>query len=126
MRGKHIGERVTGYVFPSESDTLLRKSNLLRRSLHPILKEIGMELCGFHAFRRFRVAHLRKQLVPEILLRIWVGHSTKGITDKYALEGVKADTVFRAMWVQKVGLGFALPLAEELPVAREQVFEFRQ
>ena len=95
-------------MFPSERGTPLGKSNLLRRSLHPILKEMGKAPCGFHAFRRFRVAHLRKQLVPEILLRVWVGHSTGGITDEYALEGVKRDTLFRTMTAQKAGLGFKL------------------
>jgi integrase len=104
----HIGTRTTGYVFPSERGTALRKSNLLRRSLHPILKEIGKRPCGFHAFRRFRVAHLRLQSVPEILLRVWVGHSTEGITDKYALEGVKRNTLSRTMHAQKAGLGFNL------------------
>jgi integrase len=106
----HIGDRKDGLVFPSARGTPLRKSNLLRRSLHPILLEMGKKPCGFHAFRRFRVAHLRKQLVPEILLRVWVGHSTEGITDKYALEGVKRDTLFRTMTTQKAGVGFKLCL----------------
>jgi integrase len=66
----HIGGAKSGFVFPSDNGTPLRKSNLLRRSLHPILAELGLKPRGFHAFRRFRVAHLRKQLVPEILLRI--------------------------------------------------------
>jgi hypothetical protein len=66
------------------------------------------QACGFHAFRRFRVAHLRKSMVPEILLRIWIGDSTAGITDKYAREGVARDTLFRAMMAQKAGLGFDL------------------
>ncbi len=105
---EHIGGRKTGFVFPSDNETPLRKSNLLRRSLHPILAERNLKPRGFHAFRRFRVAHLRKQLVPEILLRIWIGHSTEGITDKYALEGVKRDTMFRTMVAQKAGLGFNL------------------
>ena len=46
--------------------------------------------------------------MPEILLRIWIGHSTAGITDKYAREGVARDTLFRAMMAQKAGLGFDL------------------
>ena len=112
---EYLGERKTGYLFPSERGTPLRKSNLLRRSLHPILVEMGKKPCGFHAFRRFRVAHLRKQLVPEILLRVWIGHSTEGITDKYALEGIKRDTLFRTMMAQKAGLGFDLrPIAPNL------------
>jgi integrase len=104
----HLGARTTGLVFPSERGTPLRKSNLLRRSLHPILKEMGKEPCRFHAFRRFRVAHLRLQSVPEILLRVWVGHSTEGITDKYALEGVKRDTLNRTITAQNAGVGFKL------------------
>jgi integrase len=108
LLAEHIGTRPAGYVFQSDRGTPLRKSNLLRRSLHPILKEMGKAPCGFHAFRRFRVAHLRLQSVPEILLRVWVGHSTEGITDKYALEGVKRNTLSRTMHAQKAGLGFNL------------------
>jgi hypothetical protein len=108
----HIGGRTTGLLFPSENGTVLRPSNLLRRSLHAILEEMGHQPCGFHPFRRFRVAHLRKQLVPEILLRVWIGHSTEGITDKYALEAIKRDTLFRTIMAQKAGLGFDLrPIA---------------
>jgi integrase len=105
----HIGGRTSGYVFQSARGTPLQKSNVLRRSLHPILLEMGTEPRGFHSFRRFRVAHLRKQLIPEILLRMWVGHSTEGITDKYALDGIRRDTLFRTMTAQKAGLGFTLP-----------------
>jgi integrase len=113
----HIGERKTGLVFPSERDSLRRKSNLLRRSLHPILKQMGLEPCGFHAFRRFRAAHLRTKPVPELLVRIWLGHSVEGITDRYALGQMKANTLHRTMKAQEAGLGFALPMAGELPVA---------
>ena len=108
LRG-YVGGRSSGYVFQSSRSTPLQRSNILRRSLHPVLREMGKEPCGFHSFRRFRVAHLRKQRVPEILLRVWVGHSTEGITDKYALEGIKRDTLFRTITAQQAGLGFNLP-----------------
>ena len=39
---------------------------------------------------------------------MWIGHSTEGITDKYALEGIKRDTLFRTMMAQKAGLGFTV------------------
>ena len=42
------------------------------------------------------------------MLRVWVGHSTEGITDKYALEGVKRDTFKRTITAQNAGLGFKL------------------
>ena len=38
-----------------------------------------------------------------------IGHSTEGITDHYALENVKRDTLFRTMAPQKAGLGFETP-----------------
>jgi integrase len=96
----------------------LARSNVLRRSLHVILKGMGKEKCGFHAFRRFRITHLRKQRVMEVLLRIWVGHSTEGITDKYTVESLKRDVAYRKVTAEQAGLGFALPLAARLPVAR--------
>jgi integrase len=104
----HLGTRTEGLVFPSERGTPLRKSNLLRRSLHPILKEMGRAPCGFHAFRRFRAAHLDKELVPEILVHIWMGHSNKDISQRYARNGVKIDSLFRTITAQKAGLGFNL------------------
>jgi integrase len=117
----HLAGRSTGYVFqPSrKSPRPLRKSSVLRWSLHPILEEMKREKCGFHAFRRFRTAHHRTQPVPEILLRIWMGHSTRGITDRYALEGVKRNTLFRTMTAQKADLGFELhPVAPTLELGK--------
>lgn len=104
----HLGARTEGLVFPSERGTPLRKSNLLRRSLHPILQEMGKRPCGFHAFRRFRAAHLDKELVPEILVHIWMGHSNKDISQRYARNGVKTSSLFRTMSAHKAGLGFKL------------------
>ncbi len=113
--GDHIGSRKSGLAFPSARGTPQRKSNLLRRSLHPILLEMGKPPCGFHAFRRFRAAHLDKELVPEILVHIWMGHSNKDISQRYARTGVKIDGMFRTMTAQRVGLGFTLP--ELRPIA---------
>jgi integrase len=76
------------------------------------------EVCGFHAFRRFRITHLRKQRVTEVLLRIWVGHSTEGITDKYTVETLKRDVAYRKDPAEQAGLGFHTPLEHQLPVAR--------
>lgn len=54
----------------------------------------------------------------ELLLRIWVGHSTHGITDNYTVESLKADAEFSRLAAEEAGLGFRTPAEPELPVAR--------
>lgn len=109
---QHVAER-TGYVFPNEAGGALHQSNVLRRSLHPILEELEIAKRGFHAFRRFRVTHLRKQRVPEDLIMFWIGHAPRTVTDGYSM--LKDDTEYRQMVAEKTGLGFTLePQLHEL------------
>ena len=65
-----------------------------------------MPKLGFHAFRRFRVTHLRKNMVPEDLIKFWIGHSPQTVTDVYSK--VKNDVQFRREVAEKVGLGFEM------------------
>lgn len=107
MLKQYIGSRTSGFLFPSQKRTPLSQRNVLGRSLHPILKAMGREKAGFHGFRRFRVTHLRKNHVPEDLLRFWIGHANKSVTDGYSK--LKEDVDFRKACTEKVGLGFQLP-----------------
>lgn len=112
----HLNGRRTGFVFRTAAGTPLARSNVLRRSLHKILGEMGREKCSFHAFRRYRVTHLRKQRVPEDLLRFWIGHADGSVTDGYSK--VKEDVEFRGFTAEQAGLGFHMPtVAPKLPVA---------
>ena len=70
-------------------------------------EEAGIE-CRFHAFRRFRVTHLRKAGVPEGLVQFWTGHAGESITDRY--DKIGADIEARREWAQKAGLGFQLEM----------------
>jgi integrase len=97
----HIGERASGFLFQSPNGKPLSPSNIRNRSLHPILKAMGRETCGFHAFRRFRVTHLRKNRVPEDLIRFWIGHADQTVTDGYSK--VKEDVSFRILVCGKRG-----------------------
>jgi integrase len=63
---EHIGTRTTGFVFQSSRGTPLARSNVLRRSLHKILQEMGSKKSGFHGFRRY---HDRRTIPP--LLKVW-------------------------------------------------------
>jgi integrase len=112
----HIAGRSSGFVFTNDSGGSLHQSNVLRRSLHKILVGMGREKCGFHSFRRYRVTWLRKQRVPEDLLRFWIGHADKSITDGYSK--VKEDVEYRRVTAEQAGLGFHVPtVVAELPVA---------
>jgi integrase len=93
-------------LFQSKSGRPLHQSNILRRTLHPILKNLNEPKCGCHAFRRFRITHLRKNGVPDDLVHYWVGHAGKSVTDAYSK--LKLDLAFRKEVAERVGLGFEL------------------
>jgi hypothetical protein len=61
---------------------------------------------GFHAFRRFRFAVLRKAGVLENLIKLWMGHS-QNLMDLYAAQ-LRLDMAHRREWCDRAGLGFGL------------------
>jgi integrase len=107
MLRQFIGGKKTGFLFLTRTGHFFTQTNLLRRKLHPILADIGATKAGFHAFRRARVTQLRRMNVPEDLLRLWIGHSDRSLTDGYSK--LKEDLMFRKEWAVKAGLGFEMP-----------------
>ena len=65
---------------------------------------------GFHAFRRFRVTHLKLQGVPDAIIKFWIGHAAGNITEVYTQVGGEIQS--RKDWAAKAGLGFKLPDTE--------------
>jgi len=61
---------------------------------------------GFHAFRRFRFAVLRRVGVPENLIKLWLGDS-QNLMDLYAAQ-LRHDVAYRREWCESAGLGFEL------------------
>jgi integrase len=61
---------------------------------------------GFHSLRRFRVTRLREVGTPEDILKFWIGHSSKDISDRYSK--LAQNTALRKEWAQRAGLGFDL------------------
>ena len=115
----YVGERTSGLLFSTAAGKPISQTNILKRSLHPVLKAIGRDKAGFHSFRRFRTTWLRKKRAPEDLIRFWLGHSNKTVTDGYSK--LKEDVAFRKDEVGKAGLGFEVPsenFAEKPNVAR--------
>jgi len=102
-----IGERRAGLLFRSRTGKPLSQSNILRRWLHPILAMLNQPKCGAHAFRRFRLTHIRNHAVPKDLERFWMGHTDEDIGDIYSK--LKEDVEFRQDWTRRIGLGFEIP-----------------
>jgi integrase len=61
---------------------------------------------GFHSFRRFRTTWLRKNRVPEDLVRFWLGHADESITDGYSK--LSEDVGYRREVANQVGTGFQI------------------
>ncbi len=87
----------------------MSQSNLLNREIHPILKSLDISMRGCHSFRRFRNTFLRQQRCPESLLKFWMGHSAKGMSDLY--DKSSEDLTYRRDVARAMGMGFELPKA---------------
>ena len=102
-----IGNRKAGFVFQSRSGKPLTPSVILRRALHPLLTELGIPRCGFHAFRRYRNTFLRQQSCPDSMLKFWMGHKSKGMSELY--DKSKENLTYRRDVVLSKGTGFDVP-----------------
>jgi len=108
-----VGDRTLGLLFCSKNGNPLLQSNILRLSLHPLLEVLKQPKSGAHAFRRFRTTWLSKQGAPEDLIRFWLGHANKSVTDDYSK--LKEDVAFRKKVAEQVGIGFELPALPAQP-----------
>jgi integrase len=101
-----VGDRQSGLVFSNRASKPLSQTNVIRRLLHPILRELGVEQTGFHAMRRFRATWLRKRQAPEDFIKYWLGHAKQSVTDSYSR--LADDEEFRREIVEKIGTGFTV------------------
>jgi hypothetical protein len=67
------------------------------------LKKHGIP--GFHAFRRYRTTHMRDAVVPEDIIRFWLGHAGESVTDRYSK--LAENEELRKKWTLRAGLGFS-------------------
>jgi integrase len=106
MLKTHIGGIKGNLVFANLAGNPLSQTNVLRRNLHPLLKQVGVPKQGFHGTRRFRTTWLRKQFTPPDLIHFWLGHAATSTTDIYSK--LFEDVAFRQEVSMKVGLGFSV------------------
>jgi integrase len=110
-----IGDRKSGLLFCTRTGKPLSQSNILRRWLHPILKQLnwkhlenGRTTTGAHAFRRFRDTYLKNYTsTPPGIINFWLGWAGEGMSDLY--DKIRHDVAFRKKVAEKAGLGFELP-----------------
>ena len=74
----YLGPLRGGFIFANGNGNPLSQTNVVRRKLHPILKDLGITKQGFHGTRRFRATWLRKQMAPEDLIKFWLGRAGTG------------------------------------------------
>jgi integrase len=112
-----IGTRTSGFLFQTRNRTPLSLTNVLRRHLHPALKEFGYvnahtgdHKAGTHTFRRYRNTYLRNETsCPKGLRDYWLGHAGNTMDDLYDM--VKDNAALRKQKAAEYGIGFELPLS---------------
>ena len=82
MLKQHLNGRAEGYIFRTRNGTPFGQENC-RRTLHSILRRLGIPKGGLHAFRHGRVSILQASGVPGDLIKQWVGHSSLKTTSRY-------------------------------------------
>jgi integrase len=94
---RFIGNRFqnpNALVFPSNLNTPLRETNVLREALHPALKALGLPKAGMHAFRHGCNRRWELAGMNPAVLRQQMGHSSHAMTVRYTgeipLEQVRA------------------------------------
>ncbi len=124
-----VGGRTGGLVFCKPDGSQLMQRDILKHSLHPILKKLGLEQGGFNIFRRFRITELETAEVPAALQHTWSGHAKSHVSEVY--KKLLKRREWRLRWTEKAGTGFTLPghqeAAAEVPNGKSgKILEFRK
>lgn len=129
MLREYVGGRTSGLVFCKPDGRQLMQRDVLKHSLHPILKKLELEQGGFNIFRRFRITELETAEVPAALQHTWSGHAKSHVSEVY--KKLLKQREWRLRWAEKVGTGFTLSghqeAAAEAPKGKSgKILEFRK
>jgi len=86
---------------------LANDTDILKHSLHPILKKLGLQQGGLNIFRRFRITRLETAEVPAALQHTWSGHAKSHVSEVY--KKLLKQREWHLRWAEKTGTGFTLP-----------------
>ena len=81
--------------------------DILKCSLHPILKKLGLEQGGLNIFRRFRITKLETAEVPAALQHTWSGRAKSHVSEVY--KKLLKQREWRLRWAEKTGLALRCP-----------------
>jgi integrase len=101
-----VGERSAGFIFQTRTGSPISTRNF-RRLLHATLDRLELPRRGFHAFRRFRNTFLRQSHCADGLLKYWMAHSNKDMSDHY--DRSCEDVRYRRDVAESLGVGFVVP-----------------
>jgi len=104
----YIDSRKSGFLFETSGGLPMSARNIMRDSLHPVLKKMDRETAGFHIFRRFRESILQMSEARTLLIDSWMGHANAEMSGRYGKQLLK-NVQWRQGWGAKVGLGFTIP-----------------
>jgi integrase len=111
----YIGSRTSGFLFETSTGLPLAPRNVMRDSLHPLLKEMGHGSAGFHTFRRFRESVLQMSEARSLLIDYWMGHANRDMAGRYGKQ-LLGNIQWRQECAARVGLGFTLPGKTQEPL----------
>ena len=107
MLREFVGARQSGLVFCEEDGSQISQRDILKYSLHPILRKLGLKQGGLNVFRRFRITVMEIAEVPQALQHTWSGHARTHVSEIY--KKLLKQREWRLEWAEKIGIGFALP-----------------
>ena len=102
-----VSDRTSGLVFCKPDGSQLMQRDILKHSLHPILKKSGLEQGGLNIFRRFRITKLETAEVPAALQHTWSGHAKSHVSEVF--KKLLKQREWRLRRADKTGTGFTLP-----------------
>lgn len=123
-----VAGRKEGFLFQTRKGKPLSSSNVIRRHLHPALKQLGYinahtgtHKAGNHAFRRFRSTYLKNETnCPKGLRDYWLGHTGESMDDLY--DRVRDNAALKREKAAEYGVGFELPAPIVPNVPKNQFF----
>jgi integrase len=120
-----VGARRSGLVFCKHDGSQLMQRDILKYSLHPILKKLALEQGGLNIFRRFRITAMETAEVPQALQHTWSGHARTHVSEVY--KKLLKQREWRLGWAERAGMGFSLPERKNSRNAQlAQLIEFRR